>query len=84
MTSRTTAAISSSSMADGPLGAGDAHDHRVDAADQVGAAGGGVVVGRVVERLDGDAQRRVGRSASREYSFLIDDFANIDPEPTDW
>ena len=39
--------------------AGDRHHHRVDVADEVRAAGGGVVVGGVVERLDGGADRAV-------------------------
>ena len=43
----------------GALGADD-HRGRIDAAHQVGAAGRGVVVGGVVQRLDGHPQRRVG------------------------
>ena len=54
----------------------------IDAPHQVGPAGGGVVVGRVVQRLDGHPQRRIGVE-TREYSFFIDDFAKIEPEPTD-
>ena len=45
-----------------PLGAfgGGGHDHGVEVAGRVGSAGGGVVVGRVVEGLDGDLDGLVG------------------------
>ena len=46
---------------DGALGV-DPVDDRVEPADRVGAAGGGVVVGGVVERLDDGAGGGVGRA----------------------
>ena len=43
----------------GEAAGGDRGDQRVDAADQVGATGGRVLVGRLVQRLDGQLDRRV-------------------------
>ena len=45
-----------------PVG-GDGGDGRVDAADEVGAAGGGVLVGRLVQALDGELDGVVARHA---------------------
>ena len=59
-TASATAAVSSAGSIVGALG-GDGDDHRVDAADGVRAAGGAVVVGGVVERLDQAAHAVVGR-----------------------
>jgi hypothetical protein len=51
--------------AHGALGGGDGHDDRVEAAREVRPAGGGVVVGGVVERLDrgADGGGQVGLDA---------------------
>src|SRR3954468_23457383 len=48
-----------------PVGAGGGrrHDHGVDLAGEVRAAGGGVVVGGVVERLDGEPDDLLGGDA---------------------
>ncbi len=59
MTSRASSAMRCSATLDRAVGA-DRDRGRVDPADQVGPAGGRIVVGRVVERLDGDPQRRIG------------------------
>ena len=71
---------SSASGAHGAV-AGDRDHHREDPADQVGPAGGGVVVGGVVERLDGRADR-AGQVGGRVVPLLQRDRANIEPEPT--
>ena len=67
------------------MGAARVDDHRgwVNAAHQVRSAGRGVVVGGVVERLDGDHQGRIG-VGDPGYSFFIEAFANSEPEPTAW
>ena len=55
-----------------PLGAfgGGGHDHGVEVAGQVGSAGGGVVVGRVVEGLDGDLDAPRRCRCPGRYRFL--------------
>ena len=63
------------------VGVDDA-DGRPDAAPHIGATGGGVVVGGVVERLDGDAHGL--SSAARRQSFFSEPRANSEPDPTLW
>ena len=79
-TASATAPISASVSRCGALG-GRGHHHREDPAGQVRAAGRGVVVGGVVQRLDRQPDRLVGAPSPGRYLFFSADLANSEPEP---